>query len=448
MSIGTITFSGLASGINTGDLIDQLTKIEHRPIDLLQNQESGLQNKLSLLNDLNSKLATLKTAATKLSTSTNFFVHKASSSDDAVLTAAAGSNAVAGNHSVTVNSLARATTQASANFGSLTANVRQGTLAITVGATTTNVVVDGTNNTLQGLRDAINASGAAVTASIVQVDASNYRLVVNGKNTGTANAVTLDETGLTTGADPLPGFSVTQAASDASLTVDGIAVTRSTNLVSDVLTGVSLDLKSASASELQVTISNDTDAIKTQINDFVKAYNDVQSFIHEQTAYDSENKTAGPLIGDSTVQTVQRVLRSALGTAVSGSPATLTELGITTQSDDTLSVDDTKLSDALNTNMTGVSNLFLDATSGVAQRMMANVDSLTLAATGILTAGIDGTQNNIDDLSQKIADKEADLILFQEDLTRRFSVLEGLVSRLKSQGQYLTQQLASLPKIS
>ncbi|HEY2990948.1 MAG TPA: flagellar filament capping protein FliD [Candidatus Binatia bacterium] len=448
MSIGTITFSGLASGINTGELIDQLTKIEHRPIDLLQKQQSGLEAKLSLFNDLNTKLGALKTAATKLSLSTSFFVHKATSSDDSVLTAAAGSNASAGNHTVTVNSLARGTTQASANFGSSTAAVRQGTLAITVGTTTTNVTIDGTNNTLAGMRDAINASGAAVTASIVQVDATNYRLVVNGKNTGTANAVTIDETGLTTGADPLPGFGVTQAATDASLTVDGIPITRSSNVVSDVITGVSLDLKSSSASQLQVTVSNDTDAIKKQINDFVTAYNDVASFIHEQTKYDSENKIAGPLLGDSTMQTVQRVLRGALGTAVSGSPATLTEIGITTQSDDSLAVDDVKLSDALNNNMTGVSNLFLDATNGVAQRMMANVDSLTLAATGILTASIDGTQNNIDDLSKKIADKEANLILFQEDLTRRFAALEALVSQLKSQGQYLAQQLASLPQIT
>jgi flagellar hook-associated protein 2 len=273
-------------------------------------------------------------------------------------------------------------------------------------------------------------------------------LVVNGKNTGTANAVTIDETGLTTGADPLPGFSVTQAATDASLTVDGIAISRSTNLISDVITGVSLDLKSSSASPVQVTISNDGDAIKKQINDFVGAYNDVLSFIHEQTKYDSENKTAGPLIGDSTVQTVQSLLRTALSTAVSGSPSTLAEIGITTQSDNTLTVDDTKLSDALNSNLSGVSNLFLDATSGVAQKMMASVDSLTSVGTGILTASIDGTQNNINDLADQITQKEANLVLMQEDLTRRFAALEGLVSQLKSQGQFLIQQLGSLPKIS
>src|SRR5262249_40644854 len=151
------------------------------------------------------------------STSAGFFVNKAVSSDESVLTATAGSNASTGSHSITVSSLARATTQASTTFASTTDLVRQGTLKITVGSTTTNITVDGTNNTLWGLRDAINASGAAVNASIVQVAANSYRLVVNGNDTGTANAVTIDESALTTGADPLPGFSVTQPASDAVL---------------------------------------------------------------------------------------------------------------------------------------------------------------------------------------------------------------------------------------
>ncbi|HEX9443248.1 MAG TPA: flagellar filament capping protein FliD [Candidatus Binatia bacterium] len=447
MSLPPINFSGLATGIDTGAMIDALVKIEHRPIDLLQRQQAGLENKLSLFNQLKSKLATLNTAAEKLSTAAGFFVNKATSSNQDVLLATAGSNAVAGNHTVTVGSLARGTTEASANFASTTSPVRQGTLAITVGAATTNVTVDGTNNTLAGLRDAINASGAQVTASIVQIDASNYRLVVSGKNSGTANAVALDETGLTTGTDPLPGFGVTQAAQDATLTVDGIAVSRSTNSISDVIAGVTLDLKSSSASQLQVTVANDTAAIKTQINDFVGAYNAVLSFIRDETKYDAENKTAAPLIGDSTLQIVQTMLRTSIGSIVSGNPATLADLGIKTQSDNTLLVDDAKLDSALTASPAGASNVFLDATAGVAQKIMANVDALTHFGTGILTARIDGAQNNIDDLADRITKKEANLETFQEDLTRRFAALEALVSQLKSQGQYLEQQLASLPRI-
>jgi len=272
--------------------------------------------------------------------------------------------------------------------------------------------------------------------------------VVTGKNTGTANAVTIDESGLTTGTDPLPGFTVTQAATDASLTVDGIAITRSTNVVSDVIAGVTLDLKSLSAAEVQVTIANDTDAIKTQINDFVKAYNDVQSFIHEQSKYNSESRTAGPLIADFTVQTVKSFLRVALGAAVPGSPSTLTEIGIKTATDDSLTVDDTKLTNAIANNLTQVSAIFVDVTNGVAQKMLNSISDLTASGDGILTARIDGDQENIDALGDQIAKKEAALELFKDGMVRRFAALEALVSQMKTQGAYLSQQLLSLPKIA
>ncbi|HTM08776.1 MAG TPA: flagellar filament capping protein FliD [Verrucomicrobiae bacterium] len=448
MSLPPITFGGLATGLDTNAMIDALVKVEHRPIDLLQRQQNDLSNKLSLFNQLSSLLGSLRSAAESLSTSAGFFVNQATSSDESVLTATAGSNASTGSHSIIVGSLAYATTQASGTFASTSDLIRQGTLAITVGSTTTNITVDGTNNTLAGLKDAINASGAAVNASIVQVGANSYRLVVNGKTTGAANAVTIDESGLTTGTDALPGFTVTQPAGDASLTVDGIAVSRSTNVVSDVIAGVTLNLKNTSAGPVQVTISNDTDAIKKQIKDFVSAYNSVQSFIHDQTKYDSDNKVAGALIGDSTVQTAQRLLRTAIGGTVSGTFVTLRDIGVTIQEDDTLSVNDTTLDAALAKDAGGVSQVFLDATSGVSTSVMSAVDNLTSTSTGLLTAKINGTQSSIDDLSESMATKETSLENFQQELTRKFAALEALVSQLKSQGQYLTQQLASLPRIS
>jgi flagellar hook-associated protein 2 len=449
MSLPTINFSGLATGIDTGALIDALVKVERRPIDLLEFQMGNLEFKLSLFNDLNSKLAALKTAAGKLSTSASFFIKKASSSNDAVVSATAGSNASAGSHSITVTSLAQAATQASTGFSSPTSNIRQGTLNITVGTTTTPITIDGTNNTLDGLKNAINNSGAAVTASIVQVDATTYRLVVSGKNTGTANAVTIDESGLTTGADPLPGFAVTQVATNAVLDVDGIVgINRSTNTVSDVITGVTLDLKSLSATPVQVAITNDSDAIKTQINDFVKAYNDVMSFIHEQTKYDGKSKSGAPLIADSTMQTVQSMVRMALGTSVTGTPATVTDLGFTTNTDNTITVDDVKLSDALANNAAGLSALFTDATSGVAFKITGSVDSLTASSNGILTTRIKGTQDSIDDIEDNIAEKEDRLEQFTVAMVRKFAVLEGLVAQLKAQQDFLSKQLASLPQIN
>src|SRR5215470_18300363 len=139
MSLPPITFGGLATGLDTNSMIDALVKVEHRPIDLLQSQQNDLSNKLSLFNQLGGLLSSLNSAAQTLSTSAGFFVNKAVSSDESVLTATAGSNASTGSHSITVSSLARATTQASTTFASTTDLVRQGTLKITVGSTTTNI---------------------------------------------------------------------------------------------------------------------------------------------------------------------------------------------------------------------------------------------------------------------------------------------------------------------
>ena len=140
---------------------------------------------------------------TKLSTASSFFIKTAKSSNENVLVAASSSNADAGNHSVIVNRLARASTLASTTFNDTnTTIVGTGTLAITVGATTTNITVGSTNNTLEGLRDAINDADADVTASIVTVNAGpmpSYRLVVSGKSTGLANAVSISAAGLSGG---------------------------------------------------------------------------------------------------------------------------------------------------------------------------------------------------------------------------------------------------------
>lgn len=442
----TVTFSGLASGLDTAKLIDGLVQIERRPITLLQNQQSKLRDKIKLYQDLQGKLGSLKTAATRLSAAASFFVQKVTSSNESVLVATVSTGAGVANHTVTVNTLARGSTLGSVTFDDVdTTTVGTGTLAITVGTTTTDVTIDSTNNTLQGLRDAINDSGADVTASIVTVNAGatpSYRLVVSGKNTGLVNAVSLDESSLNGGT--APGFTTTQAAQDATLTIDGIAIARATNTISDVITGVTLDLKSPSATELQVTINNDNEAIKTQINDLVQAYNNVISFIATQTKYDGATEKGGPLIGDSALRMLQRNLQLVITTPVTGVPSILGEIGVATQKDGTLSVNDAKLSSALQTDLSGVSNLFLSTTNGVAQATVGVVNDATRLGTGILPVRIDGTQNAIDRVADQIVRKEAALERYEQDLVRRFTALETLISRIQVQGNFLTQQLLSL----
>jgi flagellar hook-associated protein 2 len=413
---------------------------------VLQNQQTALQDKIKLYQELSGKLAALKSASTKLSTTTNFFVKAATSSKEDVLLATASSSADAANHSVTVGSLARSSTLASIPFSDTnTTVVGTGTLALTVGTTTTNIAIDGTNNTLEGLRDAINDSDAGVTATIVTVTAGttpSYRLVINGKNTGLSNAVTLSEAGLTGGT--APGFATTQAAVDAALIVDGIPVARAANVVSDVISGVTLDLKSASAAEAQVTVSDDTDAIQKQLNEFVTAYNDVTSFIAEKTKYDSATKTGGPLIGDATLASLKRSLQSLITTPVAGSFSILGEIGIATQKNGTLSIDNVKFDAALKSDLAGVGNLFAATTDGLAKSVINFADNATRLGDGVLSVRIDGAQGEIDKIADRIARKEDSINRLADELTRKFTALETLVSQLNTQGNYLTQQLLGL----
>ena len=443
--MATITFGGLATGINTAAIIDGLVAVERRPITLLQNQQARLSNKIKLYQELSGKLAGLKTAATTLSTAASFFVKAAQSSQKDILLASASSSAEAANHNITVSALARSSTLASAPFSDTdTTAVGTGSLAITVGTTTTNIPVDATNNTLDGLLAAINDSDADVTASIVTVNAGaspSYRLVISGKNTGLINAVSIDETGLSGGT--APGFGVTQAASDATLSVDGISIARAANRISDVIAGVTLDLKSTSATVVQVTVGDDTEAIKKQLDDFVKAYNAVASFIAEKTKYDSASQTSGPLIGDATLASLKRSLQSVITTPVAGSLSILSEIGIATQKDGTLAVNGAKLDAAIASDLAGIGNLFT-AAGGLAAAIIQFTDNATRLGDGILSGRVEGAQGQISKIGERIAREEDRVSRIAEDLTRKFTALELLVSQINNQGNFLAQQLAGL----
>ena len=190
-------------------------------------------------------LGGLKSAAQGLSLGSDFNKRAASSSDATLLTASADSTAQIGNTTVTVDRLAKAQSVQSVTFASETSSVGTGTLTVQTGTAITTITIDITNNTLAGLRTAINGSGAKVNASIINIGSSavpDFRLVVQSKDTGVANAVTVSGT-LTGGTDPFAGGGqIVQAAADSVFAVNGLKLTRSGNTVSDVLPGVSLKL--------------------------------------------------------------------------------------------------------------------------------------------------------------------------------------------------------------
>ena len=455
-----IQFGGLITGLDVNALIAGLVKAEHRSVDVLQAQKVRYQAQDGVFTALISALGNLKSSAQALSLANDFNKRSASSNDSTVVTAAADSTASVGSYSIVVDRLAAAKTIRSTSFAATTAAIGTGTLTMTVGSTNTSVTVDGTNNTLTGLKDAINGSGAAVTASIVNVGTSgspDYRLVVQSKETGTENAVTISGT-LAGGADPFSGGGeVVQAAADALFSINGLTVTRAGNTVSDVVTGVTFTMLKAGDADgvvettdasAKVTVAVDSAALKSSVKKFVDDYNAVNKIINDQFKLNPDTQRQGALGGDASLRGVLSRLRNEVSAA--GGIGTgflyLSDIGITFQKDGALAVNDAKLADALEEDPTGVSNLFTLVQNGIGKRVPDAVDDFIGSIDGTLTFRQKGLRTSVEQIDKKVAGEEKRIASLEERLTKQFSSLEKLVSQLKSQGDYLYQQLTALSR--
>ncbi|BAL23749.1 flagellar filament capping protein FliD [Azoarcus sp. KH32C] len=461
--MATISAGGIGSGLDTASIISQLMSIERQPIQALTKQVTSFQSRLSAFGQLKGGLSALQTAAEALSKTEKFSAFKATVADATLFSAAAGTGATAGSYAVEVKYLAQAHKIASAGFASNTTTVNTGTLTIDLGqltggtytadaSKTFSITIDSTNNTLEGVRNAINTAKKGVTATIVNDgSASPSRLVITSNDTGTANTIRMSGVA---GLDYDPASntgSMTQkiASQDAQLEVDGIAITRSTNAVSGVIPGVTLNLTKANlGSPTTLTVASDTDTVKKNIEAFVKAYNDLNSMIKTQTAYDANTKTAGALNGDSTVRTVASRMRSVINESVSGlasGSSRLADIGISFQADGSLKLDSTKLDTALSDPTKDVSTIFGNAagTAGVAADIVTMAKSM-LGTGGLLSNRTDGINSTIRRLNDRKDALESRMTRIESRLQAQFTALDTTMSSMNATSQYLTQQLAAL----
>jgi flagellar hook-associated protein 2 len=456
--MANVQFGGLITGLDVNALITGLVKAERQSINVLQSQKVRYQAQDAVITSLIGALGSLKSSAENLSLSTDFIKRSATSSDTTVLTAGAASTALLGTSVITVDTLATAKSVKSASFADSGSAIGTGTLTITVGSVGTSVVINGTNNTLAGLRDAINNSGAKVNASIVNVGTStpDYRLVVQSKDTGTANAVTISGT-LAGGTDPFPaGGEVVQAAADAKFAVNGLTLTRSSNTISDALAGVTLVLVKegdrdgvieATDAIAKVTVASDSAALTSKIKKLVEDFNAVNKIVNDQFTINPNSKRQGAAAGDASLRGVMSRLRNELSAPGGGTSVkyrTLSDIGITFQKNGSLSLDDAKLSAAFAEDATAVSQLFIAVQNGVGKRIADAVDDFVSAVDGALTFRQKGIGQSIKRIDDKVAREETRIAVMEERLTKQFSALEKLVSDLKSQGDFLSQQLNRL----
>lgn len=374
---------GIGSGLDVQTLVAKLVAAEGQPQQqLLTSQQTQLQTELSALGTLSSSLSTFQSAISGLDNISSFSQLTATPSDSSLYTATASSGAIAGTYQVEVSQLAKAQTLVSQGFTDPTATVGTGTLTFQFGDPTKaaqNVTIDSAHSSLQGIRDAVNAANIGVRASIVN-GVNGYQLVFAAANTGVANSLVVtttdadgnntDMSGLSQLAyDPTAavgsGQNMTQqtAAQDATVYIDGVQVNSATNTISNALDGVTLNLLSASpGTTTSLTIASDTASVVKLVQNFVSAYNTMMSTFNQLGGYDTTTQTGGPLLGDATMRGIQSSIQGIVGNMVSGlssaSYRALVDIGITTQSDGTLSLDTTKLQTALNSSPDAVARVF------------------------------------------------------------------------------------------
>lgn len=462
-----LTSPGIGSGLDINSLVSQLVAAEGQaPALRLDRQEADYTSEISAVGTLKSALATFDTAVGKMTDVTDFRVRKTTSSDKAIVTATADDTAAPGQYDVEVVQLATSHRIRSGNFTSASAVVGQGTLTVAMGTDSFQITVDSTNETLEGVRDAINnhTDNPGVNAAIVNVDdglgGTVSRLVLSASSTGVANSLTVtavdgdgnntDNLGLSQlvyDAGVTENMTQLSAAQDSLIRVFNQDVTRSTNTISDAITGVTLDLESASAGSTEtITVEYNQSTVTAKLNEFIKAYNDLVDATSTLGAYDAGTETAGALLGDATLRTVTTRLRAELGSGLSDTTLTyrtLADIGITTGQDGKLSLDGGRLDTVMADDFNAVGNIFA-STGGYAERLEA-VLTPYVESNGVLDTRIDGLNAQIERVTNDREKLSLRLEAYEERIRAQFFAMDTVVSQLSATSDYLGQQLANLP---
>ena len=443
-----ISSPGIGSGLDVNSIVSQLVELERRPITILQAQKTKLTTQLSSIGLLQSYMANVQSAAGVLGKADFWTKSVASSSDSTAVGATALASAVPASYSIEVLNLATAQSLSTA-AGAITdaSNMGAGTLTITRGATAVPITIaDGSS--LSSVRDQINAAKAGVTAAII-LDAGSPRLVLTASDTGLAGAVTIAVTGAAGQLNALSypaGMTQDRPAADAVLRINGLQISSAKNNLSGVVDGLNLNLLKATTSPVQVTVGNDSAAMKKGINDFVSAYNEISKYLATQTKYDDATKVAGALQGDRSAVGLQNRLRGLLQQSSTASAVYdhLGDLGLELQRDGSIKLNNAKLDAAL-ADPAEMARAFSTLQTGFGQRFKALADSV-LSTDGLLTTRSSGLRDSIsrNDKDQKrLEDRVARV---QERLTRQYSALDTSLNQINGLGSFVQQQITNWNK--
>lgn len=438
-----INFSGLASGLDTGSIIDSLVSIERSRADIFTTQKRQVEQRISTVGRISGLLNELKSTLDDFGTANEIRQMSVTSSNDANISLTSNGAATPGNFAMRVTNLAQAQTSQSNTYATADPGVMgTGTLDLTVGGDAAVTIDYDATDSLQEIADKITTSDARATASVL-FDGTNYRIMVTSEDTGVANAVSFAETGDTLGFTA--PTSELLAAEDAQFTLNGIPITRSKNSVDDVVTGVTLNLLTESQvgdPDTIIQVAQDTTATSDKLKEFVDSYNSAIGLVNSELTYSGVDKDAGSLFGDSTIRALQRALGNVVTSGYTNGSQTgsLGALGIEMDNTGVLSIDSTKLSETLSSDPRAIDNIFAGdgGNDGVAKVLQDLVETYTQSGTGLLTTKTESLNGRIKVFDEQIERVESRAQSVADSLNKQFATLEQTMSRLNSQQQYLS----------
>lgn len=438
-SVSTAALSSLltsqnngSSGLDVAAAVNSIIAAERAPEVAWQNQQAKLNNQASAIHQIESEISSVTDQLHNLSDFTGAFsTVSATSTNASVVTASAISGTTSGTHTITVSNLASSGSAYSAQQTSSSATLAGDSFSITQGSNTVTFTIGSgnSNTTLDQLSASINSAGLSVNASIVN-DANGARLALVAKNSGTAADFSISG-GATLGLTHTAGV-------DASLQVDGIPITSASNTVTGAITGVTFSLQAPSANPVTITLAPDSSTIQSTLSSFVNSYNTLIKDLNAQFTYNGATSSEGVLAADSAARSLQSDVLGASNLTIGfGSIQTLASLGITTNQDGTLTLDSSKLSQAISTNYSGVVGFFQgsNGTAGFASTLIGTLGGYTDPSQGSFTVDLKSNSNEFNDLQDQINRYEIYIATQQTLLTTEYNnaniALQQLPQKIK-----------------
>ncbi len=445
------SIDGIVSGLDTSALIDAIVEAVAGPKYIMEDQLVDSEELKDKVAGIKNRLEDMVDVMEEMDEEAEFPAFSSSLPEEGYVDMSLDTEALPGIYTFEVAALASADTQVSNGFDDrdLEGVWGEGDMLITYGSDTATITLDGTED-LDDIADLINEEVDGLTAYVLDTgeDSGNYRLVIAGEDTGAANTVDIDVSGLSL----TMSISLTEtvSAADAEASVNGVTVYSADGEFADVVQGMTFTAQQITTTPLVATVSRDDTALTEKVQAFVDAYNDVVSYYNTNTQFDPDNGIEGALIGDSTI----RNILGTIGDLVTGqysvgesSFESLAQIGIATSSDGTLEFDSSEFTSALDDSYDDVVALFTydngSGDQGPFAALRDRVSDVYIDSDGLLADKQESIEDSIEELEDRISDFEERLDDYAERLRDQFTTMETVLAEVQATQSYLTSLFSS-----